>query len=188
MRELWNYSRLLRTVSSWWSDTPQKSWKKWRLALKSYGQPGVDSSSNCLFSSSNSNNSNKHNKTTCRRPLRKSYLIKHPIVTNLKTCSESQHIEKDRTNNYTCQEAVNTWCISSLPRQRDTSFSGPAPLLMRSSHTQTFHPLQWEFPVGRGRTFQVCSLKQDKKNKVCDFQRSPGPGLSQSFVCGFSRE
>lgn len=32
--------------------------------------------------------------------------------------SESQHIvkRKDNTDNYTCQEAVNTWCINSLLR------------------------------------------------------------------------
>lgn len=65
MRRQWSCWRQPRTVWSWWCVTPPRCWRRWRLALRSSGQPGAASSSNC--SSSSSSSSKPHSKTTCRR-------------------------------------------------------------------------------------------------------------------------
>lgn len=98
-------------------------------------------------------------------------LIKHPIVTSLKPCFRIPAHSKGKDNtNYTCQETVNTWCITSLPRQLRHLVSlglNPATHVLFPHGDLPFTAVR--FSVCEGEGFPVCRWKQYKKIKVCDF-------------------
>lgn len=83
-----------------------------------------------------------------------------------------QHIVKGKNNtdNYTCQEAVNTWCVYSLPRQLDSFSLGLSPRSSRgSSHTQTLHPALGVLrELGEG--FQAADWNSGRRMKSMTFR------------------